>query len=288
MIGRIILAVQLAAWGLSVPAPAAERVVIAGGDLTEIAFALGAGDLVVGVDQTSTYPPAATELPQIGYMRRLSAEGVLSLAPDLVIAARDAGPDTVLEQLSAAGVPVSRAPDAEGPDSIAVKIRFVGDALGEEERAGALATRIKADLETIASRVALLQSRPRVLFVLMVRDGTPMVAGSGTAADQMLRLAGAENAATGFGGYKPMSREAIISAAPEAVIMMTSHADAAGGIDAVLSRPDLALTPAGRERLGVTMEGNLLLGFGPRTPEAVDLLARALHPATALLAAGFR
>lgn len=288
VIGRTFPAALVVVCGLAAPASAADRIVIAGGDLTEIVFALGAGDRVAGVDQTSTHPAAANGLPQIGYVRRLSAEGVLSLAPDLVIAAHEAGPVTVLEQLRSAGVKVSRAPAAAGADGIATKIRFVGRALGDEERAGALAARVEADLETIAHRIASLQSRPRVLFILMVRDGAPMVAGSGTAADEMLRLAGAENAVMGFEGYKSMSREAIIAAAPEAVVMMTSHADAAGGIDAVLSRPDFALTPAGRERRGVTMEGGLLLGFGPRTPEAVELLARALHPASALAAAGFR
>jgi hypothetical protein len=85
------------------------RVVVAGGDLTEIAFALGAGDRIVGVDATSTHPPEADDLPDIGYFRRLSAEGVLSLAPDLLLAAPETGPEIGLEQIAAAGVEIRTA-----------------------------------------------------------------------------------------------------------------------------------------------------------------------------------
>ena len=82
------------------------RIVVAGADVTEIVFALDAQDHLVGVDQTSTWPPQAQDLPRIGYVRCLSAEGILSLDPDLLIAAHDAGPDLVLQQLQRAGVVV--------------------------------------------------------------------------------------------------------------------------------------------------------------------------------------
>ncbi|MEM9140943.1 MAG: ABC transporter substrate-binding protein, partial [Pseudomonadota bacterium] len=103
----------------------AQRIVIAGGDLAEIAFALGAGDRVIAVDSTATYPAEASEKEQIGYVRRLSAEGVLSLTPDLLIAAHDAGPPLALDQIMAAGVPVLTGPALEGADAVAAKIRFM-------------------------------------------------------------------------------------------------------------------------------------------------------------------
>lgn len=280
MRGVVLLALVLAA-PLAMAGPPA-RVVIAGGDLTEIAFALGAGDRVVGVDQTSTHPAAARDLPQIGYVRRLSAEGVLTLAPDLVLAAADAGPDLALDQLAQAGVRVARAPGADSPAGIADKIRFVGGALDLAAAAEALAARVEADLATLAARIARLPDRPRVLFVLSLDQGAPMVAGTGTAADAMIRLAGGVNAAAGIDGYKPMGPEAVLQAAPQVVLMMTGHADRVGGIAAVLARPDIARTPAGRDGRAVTMEGMLLLGFGPRTPQAVAELARALHPGAGL------
>lgn len=261
-----------------------ERVVIAGGDLTEIAFALGAGDRIVGVDATSTWPPEADDRPDIGYFRRLSAEGVLSLAPDLLLAAPEAGPEIALEQIAAAGVEIRTAPDLPGAEGIAPKIRFVGAALGRREAADALAARVGADLEEVRAKVARIETRPRVLFILLLRGGAPVVGGTGTEAEEIIRLAGGENAAGALEGYTPMTREAILAARPDAILMMQSRAEAAGGLSEVLARPDIALTPAGRAGRGVIMPGMLLLGFGPRTPEAVARLARALHPEAAAAA----
>lgn len=263
--------------GLAAADPPA-RVVIAGGDLTEIAFALGAGDRVVGVDATSTWPPEAETRPDIGYFRRLSAEGVLSLAPDMLLAAPEAGPAIALEQIAEAGVEIRTAPDLPGAGGVAPKIRFVGAALDRAEAAAALAARVEADLAAVREKVARIETRPRVLFVLLMRGGAPVVGGGGTEAEAIIRLAGGENAAAAVEGYAPMTREAILAAEPEVILMMESRAGASGGIAEVLARPEIALTPAGRAGRGVVMPGMLLLGFGPRTPEAVARLARALHP----------
>lgn len=254
------------------------RIVIAGGDLTEIAWALGAGERVVGVDTTSTWPPAAAGLPQIGYVRSLSAEGVLSLTPDLLLAAADAGPDIALDQLRAAGVTVAVAPAADQVGAIPAKIAFVGDALGLDAEAEQLAEAFTAKLAAVREKVGRLDDRPRVLFILAARNGAPLVAGEGTSADGMIALAAGQNAATGFQGYKPMSEEAIIAARPDVILMMQEHAEQIGGASAVLDRPEIALTPAGRAGRVIAMPGMLLLGFGPRTPAAIAELARLLHP----------
>lgn len=274
MKGALILALALLATSVA----AEGRVVVAGGDLTEIAFALGAGERIVGVDTTSTFPEAATELPQIGYLRSLSAEGVLSLSPDLLLVAADAGPAVALKQIEAAGVEVSHAPDTPGAAGVPEKIRFMGAALGETARADALAAEVETKIAAIAGKVAGLSERPRVLFILQLQGGAPMVGGAETGADEMIRLAGGRNAAGAFTGYKPMGREALIAAAPDVILMMAGRAEASGGLDTVLTRPDIALTPAGRAGRGVEMDDMLLLGFGPRTPAAIAKLARALHP----------
>lgn len=256
----------------------AERVVIAGGDLTEIAYLLDAESALIGVDTTSTWPPPATELPQIGYVRQLSAEGVLSLAPDLFLGASDAGPAIVLNQLRDAGVEVAIAPAADGVEDIPEKIAFVGAALGVPARAEALVSKFEDELSAAEAKVAQLETKPRVLFILSMQNGAPLVAGDGTSAARMIELAAGENAVSGFQGYKPMSAEAIIEAAPDIVLMMRQHAEQIGGSKEVLARPEIAMTPAGQKGRVVTMDGMKLLGFGPRTPEAVIELARLLHP----------
>ena len=281
LVGWLIAATSVLI-GIMIPWPApAEtpptRVVVAGGDLTEIVFALGAGNTLVGVDQTSTWPPQAADLPQIGYVRRLSSEGILSLAPDLLIAAHDAGPALVLQQLRRAGVMVAQAPDTDNAAGVMTKIMFIGQVLDREVEAQALTDEFQAELAAVQAEVMARTTRPRVLFVLSIMGNAPLIGGRDTAADEMIRLAGATNAAASIHGYKPMGREAILAAQPDVILLMDSHADTLGGVEEVLARPEIALTPAGQAGRAVTMDGLLLLGFGPRTPQAVAQLAQALH-----------
>lgn len=257
---------------------APRRIVVAGGDLTEIVFALGAGAQVAGVDSTSQHPPQVTELPRIGYVRRIAPEGVLSLAPDLLIGAADAGPAAALDKLRAAGLRVATAPEGTGADAVSAKMSFIGGLLDRETEAAALAAQYRAEMARIAEAIAGISARPRVLFILSIQNGAPLVGGAGTSADAMIALAGGTNAAAGFDGYKPMNREAVLAAAPEAILMMDDHAESLGGPETVLARPEIALTPAGEAERAITMDGLLLLGFGPRTPEAVRRLAARLHP----------
>ena len=256
----------------------ANRIVSVGGTLTEIAFALGAGDRIVGADTTSSWPPEIEQVEKVGYMRRLSAEGVLSLRPDLVLLDDNAGPATAIEQLRAAGVRLAIAPEGTGLDSVVPKIRFVGETLGRATEAEALATRFEEQMDVLQSQLALIEARPRVLLLISVGRGAPLAAGSDTAAEAIIDLAHGRNAIVGLTGYKPLSAEAAIAAAPDVLLLPQHVADSAGGADAVLQRPDLAITPAGRNGRVVVMDSLKLLGFGLRTPEAVAELARALHP----------
>ncbi|MBO6560974.1 MAG: ABC transporter substrate-binding protein [Nisaea sp.] len=254
-----------------------QRIVSAGGDITEIIYALGAGDRVIAVDSTSNHPSEAVSKEQIGYIRRLAAEGILSLQPDLLIAAHDAGPPAAVEQLRAAGLRVELAPKGNTPEGVLEKVRFVGKAIGLEAEGETLAQRVERDMAKALETAKGYTDTPRVIFVLSERDGAPLVAGAETSADAIIALAGASNAAEGFSGYKPMSQEAIIEAAPDVLLMMSQTVERLGGIDVMLSRPEFALTPAGQERRYVAMDGLLLLGFGPRAPEAVRSLATALR-----------
>ena len=260
-----------------VDAPA-NRIVSVGGTLTEIAFALGAGDRIVGADTTSSWPPEVEQVEKVGYMRRLSAEGVLSLSPDLIMLDDDAGPATAIDQLRAAGVRLAIAPEGTGLDSVVPKIRFVGETLGRANEAEALASRFEEQMGALQSQLAAIDARPSVLLLISVGRGAPMAAGSDTAAEAIIDLARGRNAIVGLTGYKPLSAEAAIAAAPDVLLLPQHVAESAGGADAVLQRPDLAITPAGRNGRVVVMDSLKLLGFGLRTPEAVAELARALHP----------
>jgi len=253
-------------------ATAQERVVVIGPSLVEIAYALGAGDQVVGVDQHARFPPEAANAANIGYFRKVPVEGVLSLKPDLVIATPDAGPPEAFELIAAADIPVLHGPDVDTPQGVPEKIAFMGQALGRVDAATALSATYNSDLARIleAPRIAR-----EVLFIMAIQGGSPLVAGAGSAPDTMFRAAGLGNAAAGLEGYKPLGAEALIALAPDAVVMMPPHAAKAGGIDRVMAMPGLAQTPAAQaERFG-TMEGGLLMRFGPRTPQALSDLRDA-------------
>ena len=256
-------------------AQAAERIVSIGGAITEIVYALGAQDRLVAVDSTSTWPFEAGELPNVGYMRRLSAEPIVGMSPDLVIAVDGSGPDSALAQLRDAGVRVELVPEGYDVDGVVAKVERVAALLGKEPQGAELVDRIRSRMATVERQVAATKERPRVLFLMSASRGAPMAAGRHTAADAVIRLAGGVNVVDGYDGYKALSPEATVAAAPDFVLAMSETVDAMGGPGKILALPELS---AGPDTQVVAMPGQLLLGFGPRTPDAVQALANALHP----------
>jgi iron complex transport system substrate-binding protein len=251
------------------------RVVTVGGPVTEIAFALGHGGQVVAVDTSSVYPPQVTALPHVGYQRTLSAEAVLALSPDLVIASAEAGPPAALDQLRAAGVRVEIIPAASTVDEAAARIEAVGAVLHERARARAAAAKLRADAAAARERCCAGEHRaPKAVLVYARGAGTVLLAGTGTAAAAMLELAGARSAITGFSGFKPISAEALVAAAPEVIVIPARGLVSIGGEAGLLAMPGVAETPAGRAHRIVAVDDLLLLGFGPRLPAAIDELAR--------------
>lgn len=260
-------------------AEAPARLITIGGAVTETVFALGAGDQVVGIDQTSTYPAKAiSALPQVGYARALAAEGLLSLRADLLIAGPEAGPETSLQQVEAAGLHVLRLEPGFTPESAMQRILAIGTALSRLAEAEKLTGQIEHKLARIEMEIARQSSHPKVLFLLQAGRGAPMAAGRNTAADAMIALAGGENVAKAFSGYKPLSPEAMLQAAPDILLMMQPSITAMGGEAAVLSLPEIAKTPAALNRRLIAIDGNYMLGFGPRLADAVAELAYAFHP----------
>lgn len=257
------------------------RIVSLGGSITEILYALGLDDRIAAVDTTSLYPPKAlSEKPDIGYLRALSAEGVLSAAPSLILAEEDAGPPEAVSLLERASVPFIRAPNDMTAEGVVEKIRFVGTVMDAEEKASQLADAVAADFETLRSETATIKTPLRAMFILSLADGRIMAAGEDTSADAIIQLAGAENALGGFAGYKPVNAEAVSRAAPDAIVVMARRGGDGPGaaIAEVMANPALAATPAGEHGRIVVMDGLYLLGFGPRTAHAARDLAAALYP----------
>jgi iron complex transport system substrate-binding protein len=261
-------------------AAGAQRIVCIGGALTETVFALGAGQRVIAVDTTSRYPAQAAALPRVGYMRTLPTEGIVALAPDLLLLSSEAGPPDVLAVLDAARLRVARVPDGAGQGAPAAKARTVAAALGLQGEDVARA--LESDWAALDAPIAAMRARPRVLFVLSLARGAPVVSGRGTHADAMIAAAGGRNAMGGFEGYRPLSAEAAVALAPDVLLLMDHALAEAGGPDALRRVPALAVTPALRSGRVLAMDGPYLLNFGPRAAAARRDLAARLHPDAAL------
>jgi iron complex transport system substrate-binding protein len=280
---RVVVAV-LALALLAQPAMAADatvladksRVVAIGGAVTEIVFALGEQDHLVARDSTSTWPLAAMALPDVGYMRALSPEGVLSVEPSGILALQGSGPKETVEVLKKTSVPYVEVPESYDHDGILDRIRAVGTALGVEDKAAALVAETDGKLKAAEARTANIAKRKRVLFILSMQGGKILAAGRGTAADGIVRLAGAVNAIDGFSGYKQLSDEAVVTAAPDVILMM-DHAGPAVPDEVLFANAAIGQTPAGAARKVIRMDGGYLLGFGPRTASAISDLAGALY-----------
>jgi len=269
--------------------PLGVRLITVGGALTEIVYALGLEQLLVGTDTTSLYPAPAQKTAKVGYMRQLSAEGVLSLKPTAVVSTTEAGPPVVLDQLRSAGVKVEQIAADHTWDEVRRKIEAVGRAASQPEEAKALWQRLDTEWQRTQAQVAQrVQARqaagkplPKVLFLLS-HSGSPQASGEGTAADAVIRFLGARNAmagAYGFKGYKPITPESMAAAAPDVILTTTQGIEAVGGEDGMWKRPELQLTPAYQNRQAgagtlIHLDALELLGFGPRMPVTLAALAQ--------------
>jgi iron complex transport system substrate-binding protein len=254
-------------YGLVQPAHATEalrldtsRLVSIGGDITEIVYALGEEKRLIARDSTSLYPEAARMLPDVGYMRALTAEGILAVNPSAIIAVEGSGPAETLNVLRNASVPFETIAQSYDRDGILKKIDAVGALLGVADKAKALKDKVAADLDTAinASAAHPDSERKRVLFVLSAQGGKILASGTGTAADGVIKLAGAINAVGIFPGYKPLTDHPVTD-------------------EQLLAQPALALTPAAQNKAIIRMDGLHLLGFGPRTASAVRELNATIY-----------
>lgn len=251
------------------------RIVSLGGALTELVYALESGDLLVGVDSSSVWPDAALALPQVGYQRKISAEGVIALAPSLVLHSDAAGPASALARVREAGIELAEFPDPR--DLAGARARI--EALAARLDRVAQGRRILAALDEEVARLPSVsdEQRPRVLFLYARGADTLLVAGRSTAAAAMIELAGGRNALE-LDDFRPLSAEALLAAEPEVLLVTARGLDSVGGTSGLLALPGIAQTPAARDARIVALDDLALLGFGPRTGATLHELAGVLHP----------
>lgn len=275
--------------GRPITAEARARILSIGGDVTEILYALGLQANIVAVDSTSQFPAEALkDKKSVGYMRALAAEGALSTSPTMILASRGSGPPEVVKALKASGVPYVEVPDDHDAKGVAGKVRLVADAAGAPEKGDALAKEVEqkfVDLEADRKRV----TKPlKAIFVLSVQKGQATIGGTGTSGDAILKLAGLENAASSFAGFRPMVDEALVDMQPDVIVVMKRSDPTHDALKALDEVKGIAATPAGKAKRFVAMDALYLVGFGPRAPAAARDLMLTVYPELSASAAPSR
>ena len=257
-------------------AQSADRLVVAGGSLSELIYAMGIGNRVVGVDETTSYPPETAALPHIGYWKQLSSEGILSLHPDSFITWQDAGPQIVLDQLRAQKVNVVTLPRVPATvEQMYANIRELAQTLRIPEQGETLIDRIRQRLDRVQHNVAANNAPVKAMFILSAGGSAPQVAGKGSVADAIMTLAGAQNVAT-HAQYKSYSAESLIAANPEVIVVTSQMVD--GGLARLSTIAGITHTAAWKNQRIVAIDQALILGMGPRVADAVEALYQQFWP----------
>lgn len=235
--------------------------------ITEILFAVGAGDRVAGVTRFCNFPESAAALPRVGGFADPDVERVAQLAPDLVIATADTVTRERFDALVALGIPIY-ATDADDFAGVAASIRGVAAVAGRKDEGEALANAFEARFSSVAERVKG-RPRPRVLFLFQADPA--IAAGKGTFLDELIRSAGGDNVAvTAPTSYPRLGLEGIVALAPERILTTMPETAAALG-------RSLAGSPISGDRI-VPVEADLVERPGPRLVDGLERVAAILHP----------
>jgi iron complex transport system substrate-binding protein len=248
------------------------RLITLGGSVTEIVYALGAGDLIVATDQSSQYPPQATKLPSMGYYRRVPVEGVAAFKPSLVLASEHAGPHLAISQIKDLGIPVEQVSDEASITSLRARIRHIAKVLGCYEAGENLIKQVDQRIQT-AQRIPV-QLRPTLLIVM--RSGKLLGAGANTTANVLIMQSGLSNVLSQLKGYQVITPEAVTVVSPEVVIVTRSTVKALGGIHKIKTHPALMHTPAVKNGHVIELDDLLAQGYGPRVGLAIQQIREAL------------
>ncbi len=261
------------------------RIVCLSKHLTEMMYAIGRGHDLVAVDLSSTYPDSAKLLKTVGYHRALSAEGIISMNPDLVIHSNDIGPENVQPQLIKAGLKVKTFGGANTIDSAKLLLTELGKYFGAEQQADSVIRKMDADIAKAVETVKQMNitDSPSVMIIHFGRASNIyfVMSGRNGVGDKMIRLAGGTTARYDAKGARQISAEAVAAANPDIIIATDYGFDQMGSMDKFITGvPGVSLTNAAKNRRIYRFEEHDLIYFGPRTGENIIKMLNLIHPAS--------
>jgi iron complex transport system substrate-binding protein len=276
---KIILAMMLAVFVISTKAseqvPDNQKIISLNGTVSEILAGLGLEHNIIGTDVTSNYPESLKSKPKVGHNRNISAEGIIALQPDVVTGLTTEIKPELAAQLKTAGIKLVLFTQEFSADGTRKLIKDIAASFGGQQQAAGMIKKLDTDLAT-ANKVNKTTTKPKILFIYARGTGTMMVAGDNTPLTKIIQLAGGQNAVTGFNDYKPLTSEALVAANPDVILLFSSGMESLGGAAGLLNVQGVSQTNAGKNKKFITMDGELLTGFGPRLGQAVAQLSQKL------------
>lgn len=264
------------------PGQPPERWIVTNSYVADIVVALGGAGWIVAVGGGSDHITELRGVPRLPGFRQTSAEPMLSVSPRRVIATTEWAVPQVFDQLRSAGVAVEVLDGEQTPAGVERRIRKVASLMGRQAQGEQLVARFQRELaevrQQVVQQVARVPNPPKALFVLAGGGRPTLVGGKGSNVALLLELAGARNVAEGVEGFKVMSVESMIEAAPDVILTNEDGTQPIDGVPVALRAPGALDTPAGRAGRLITIPGRYLQGMGILTPEGVRLLARQLYP----------
>jgi len=253
------------------------RIVCVSKQLNEIIYALGAGDKLVGIDLSSTYPPEIQKLPNVGYHRLLSAEGIISLNPTVVFHDGNIAPDNVIPQLQKVGIPIKEFKSPASFDSTCILIHQVAKEFDADKKADEICAKLDADMKKAAEKKKEYKTIPRVLIIHYGRaNNNYFVMGKRGNQNTLIEMAGGVNAAD-TSGFRLLSAESIANCQPDVILATDFGFDRLGSEEKFVELPGISLTPAFKNHKIFRVEEHDMVYFGPRTGEIVMMLMDLIH-----------
>jgi len=255
------------------------RLVTLGTLPAEVVVELGLKAQLEGMDQSAAaFVSLVPGAKVLNYHRQTSSEGVLSLNPTHVILTDAAGPPVAIRQIRQAGVQMLEVAEPRSWSEVLKNIQTIGSFLGKAQEAAEIVKRMQEQKETVDSLLEAVRASSdpvRVLFVMNASEGGNLLcAGQASGAEAVISMAGAENAATGFEGYKPLTSEALSTLNPDVILYPGGGAHGGGSMGPILiDHPGLRSSPAAKNGRVHGINLTRMLGFGPSlAPQLLELV----------------
>lgn len=249
-----------------------ERIVSLNGAITETLVDLGQRNNIVGIDITSTFPAdLTTTATQLEHVNKINIEALMALKPTIIYVAKKDLNDNLKKQLEDANIKLVVIDQVYSVDGTKQLIKEIASSLNIADY-----TQLLAKIDQDQAQLKTLATKPKVLFIYARGAANLFVAGNNTPMQNIIELAGGQNAVTGFDDFKPLTPEALLNSNPDYILLFDTGLQSMGGIDGVLKIEGLNRTNAGKNKKIIAMDGLLLTGFTPRLGEAITQLNQQL------------